>query len=42
MLQIYDLNDSNYDKNVVRMYAGTRLAQGTPFINQPFSFEPEL
>ena len=38
MLQIYDLNDSNYDKNVVRVM----LAQGPPFINQPLSFEPEL
>ena len=36
MLQIYDLNDSNYDKNVVRVM----LAQGTPFINQALSFEP--
>ena len=38
MLQIYDLNDSNYDKNVVRVM----LAQGPLFINQPLSFEPEL
>ena len=38
MLQIYDLNDSNYDKNVVR----AKLAQGATFINQALSFELNL